>query len=199
MSCVFCAAEWPHILGEDCDGYDPDAYAEPVIESGTDSLLPDSGESGDIVPAPERRPVGRPPKADSDLEDPVKAGRKRAAAAAPINPGMVCEWTRLANAGGGVVPIQGCVGFPATDRHHGPDKSTLNNELGVNLHRICSHCHNRWHVANDPYYGTERPADNSEWVPEVVEWRPHDPHTKMTMAEALAVEASRQQEDRRGK
>jgi len=53
-----------------------------------------------------------------------------AAKAAPIKPGSVCEWAWLLQAGGGVVPIMGCPGRPASDRHHGPDKNTLNNNVG---------------------------------------------------------------------
>lgn len=122
--------------------------------------------------------------------DPISTGRKLAAQAAPIEPGMVCEWAGLKNAGGGVVPIVGCVGRPASDRHHGPDKNTMNNMVGVNLHRICDHCHNTWHALNDPYYG-ERPDQTKPFIPVGHECLPHDPKTKASREEILEAEAKR--------
>ncbi len=122
---------------------------------------------------------GGPTKADEDVTDPKSTGRKRAAVLYPINEGMICEWAQLKAACGGKFPIIGCAGNPATHRHHGPDKNTLNNEQG-NVHRICVHCHNRWHTLNDPVYeeffGTEH-------------WLPHDPDTKATVLEIAANEA----------
>lgn len=103
-------------------------------------------------------------KQGHEMKDVLSTGRKRAAKAAPITEGMVCEWAGLLNAGGGVVPIVGCVANLASDRHHGPDKNVLNNVVDVNLHRICDHCHNHWHQLNDQYYGT-RPADGETFVP----------------------------------
>lgn len=96
--------------------------------------------------------VGRPEKEAGEMADPLSTGRKRAAAALPIAVGDICDWAFLKEAGGGVVPITGCPGYPASDRHHGPDKNTLNNEVGVNLHKVCDFCHNRWHAANDMFY-----------------------------------------------
>lgn len=58
--------------------------------------------------------------------------------------------------GGGEFPIQGCSDGVQLNRHHGPDKNTLNNEPG-NVHRICAHCHNRWHAKNDPDYDPNKP------------------------------------------
>ena len=114
------------------------------------------------------------------MEDVTSTGRKRAAVAAPLDRDAPCEWAYLAKAGGGVVPIVGCLGNnKQTDRHHGPDKSTLNNEVGVNLHRICSMCHNRWHAANDEFYG-ERPPAGEPFVPKDREILPHDPETRAT-------------------
>ena len=98
------------------------------------------------------------------LRDPVSAGRKRAAVMYAISPGQVCEWAWFKNCGGGIEPIIGCTGRPASNIHHGPDKSTLNN-VSDNISVICTFCHNRWHVANDKYYIEPRPADNSEWLP----------------------------------
>lgn len=89
----------------------------------------------------------------ADYADPVSSGRKRAAKDHPIPVGTVCEWAWLAAAGGGVEPIVGCTGRPASDLHHGPDKNTWNNNRGDNLHWVCDWCHNTWHARNDPYYG----------------------------------------------
>jgi hypothetical protein len=111
---------------------------------------------------------GGPAKIDDDVTDPKSTGRKRAAVMYPLEEGMICEWAGLANAGGGGKPIIGCYNNPATNRHHGPDKSTLNNAEG-NVHRICAHCHNRWHASNDPIYivafGTK-------------DWKIHDPESR---------------------
>jgi hypothetical protein len=91
---------------------------------------------------------------------------------------MVCEWASLKEAGGGVFPIIGCPGNNAVNRHHGPDKNTLNNE-STNVHRICSPCHNRWHTRNDPIYeeffGSEK-------------WKTHDPITQASDLEVLEHE-----------
>ena len=132
-------------------------------------------------------------KSLGDYADPISSGRKRAAQVAPIEVGSVCEWAGLKRAGGGVIPIVGCVGRPASDRHHGPDKNTMNNHVGVNLHRICDHCHNTWHALNDPHYG-ERPVHTQPFIPEGelgVDWFEHDAHTKATPEEVLEAETKR--------
>ncbi len=129
-------------------------------------------------------------KSLGDYKDPISSGRKFAAQAAPIEVGLICEWAGLARAGGGVVPIVGCIGRPASDRHHGPDKNTMNNQVGTNLHRICDHCHNTWHALNDPFYG-ERPEHTKPFLPVEGECLPHDPHTKATMEQVLEAEAKR--------
>ena len=128
-------------------------------------------------------------KSLSEYSDPVSTGRKRAKEMYPINAGMVCEWAGLKFAGGGVVPIVGCVGRPASDRHHGPDKNTMNNAPG-NLHRICDHCHNTWHALNDPHYG-ERPEHTKPFLPTDWAWVPHDPATKATTIEIIEAESKR--------
>jgi hypothetical protein len=128
----------------------------------------------------------------ADYKDPVSTGRKRAAEMYPISTGMVCEWAGLAKAGGGVVPIVGCVGRPASDRHHGPDKNTMNN-APTNLHRICDHCHNTWHALNDPHYGP-RPEHTQPFIPEGVvgsDWFLHDAKTVATTAQILEAENKR--------
>lgn len=185
--CIFCFGEIVH----------PDIWCSGKTDSESPEQIGDSStgfrESSTVSAVPDAetvRKVGRPEKDIGEFDDPVSSGRKRAAVIAPIAVGDVCEWAYLRFAGGGTTPIEGCLGNPATDRHHGPDKSTLNNELGVNLHRICSYCHNRWHSANDKTYTEPRPADNGEWLPNG-ECAPHNSTAKMTKAEALMAEMMR--------
>lgn len=132
-------------------------------------------------------------KSLGDFADPISTGRKIAKQLAPIEVGLLCEWQGLARAGGGVVGIVGCIGRPASDRHHGPDKNTMNNQLGVNLHRICDHCHNTWHALNDPHYG-ERPEQTKPFIPQGefgVDWFAHDAVTRATTEQILEAEAKR--------
>ncbi len=84
--------------------------------------------------------IGRPPKDASDMEDVISTGRHRAARALPNIEGTPCHWRGLLYAGGGAVPIIGCLSGDASDRHHGPDKSVINNAVGVNLHALCDTC-----------------------------------------------------------
>lgn len=141
-------------------------------------------------------------KAPEDYADPLSSGRKMAAKAAPIAPGQICEWAWLAKAGGGVVPIIGCPGRPASDRHHGPDKNTLNNNVGTNLHRICDWCHNQWHAKNDPHYGP-RPTNEDGSVDASVPFTPdrdyveHDPVTRAPDEEVYKEDGLRREEARR--
>jgi hypothetical protein len=128
-------------------------------------------------------------KSLSEYSDPVSTGRKRAKEMYPIHAGMVCEWAGLKFAGGGVIPIVGCVGRPASDRHHGPDKNTMNNAPG-NLHRICDHCHNTWHALNDPHYG-ERPEHTKPFLPLSGECAKHDAVSRATTAEIIEAETKR--------
>jgi hypothetical protein len=128
----------------------------------------------------------------SEYKDPLSTGRKRAAAMYPIAPGQVCEWAGLKAAGGGVIPITGCIGRPASDRHHGPDKNTMNN-APANVHRICDHCHNTWHGLNDPHYG-DRPDHTKPFIPKGefgVDWFDHDADTKASQTEILEAETKR--------
>ena len=104
----------------------------------------------------------------------------------PIDPESPCEWRGLKFAGGGVSPIVGCVYGKQTNRHHGPDKSVLNNEQG-NVHRICATCHNRWHAANDEHYG-DRPPAGAPFLPRLEECLPHDPETKASNEEIVESE-----------
>jgi hypothetical protein len=88
---------------------------------------------------------------DETLRDQQSTGRKRAAKEYPLDRNAACEWQGLLFAGGGTYPIVGCLDGKQQARHHGPDKNTLNNELG-NVHRICHQDHNRWHSRNDEGY-----------------------------------------------
>lgn len=137
---------------------------------------------------------GRPVLAPNEITDVTSTGRKRAAMLAPVLEGMLCEWAGLKHAGGGAVPIVGCEGnrlieqkqgdpdrgLKQGDRHHGPDKSTINNAVGTNLHRICVNCHHRWHAANDGSYDPEgRPDTGFPFLPVVPYWN-HDAVTRAT-------------------
>jgi hypothetical protein len=136
-------------------------------------------------------------KSLADYKDPLSTGRKRAAEMYPITAGMVCEWAGLAKAGGGIHPIVGCIGRPASDRHHGPDKNTMNN-APTNLHRICDHCHNTWHALNDPAYG-ERPDHTQPFIPQGElgkDWWLHDKESKASQVEIIESEARRLAEAR---
>lgn len=94
--------------------------------------------------------VGQPIKNPEDVTDPLSTGRKRAALLYPLFEDQPCEWRGKKNVGGGT-PIIGCITGLQEHRHHGPVKNTLRNEPG-NVHRICTHCHNRWHAVNNPIY-----------------------------------------------
>lgn len=169
--CIACAAE----CHEEC--YKP---VQEVVDNLTVTFC--CCPEGEIhVEGKDGR--GRRELSNSDVTDVLSTGRKRAAKAYPLTEGLVCEWRELRSAGGGVVPIIGCVGGFATDRHHGPDKNTLNNEPG-NVHRICSTCHNRWHAANDEYYG-KRPDNGQRFIPQSGSFTQHDGETKATPQEIL--------------
>lgn len=117
-------------------------------------------------------------KEDDEVTDPESTGRKRAAVLFPISKGMACEWRGLKDAGGGVKRIVGCVNGDASNRHHGPDKNTLNNSEG-NVHRICATCHNRWHAANDSLYMGKKT------LPDAL---PHDSESRATPEEQVTNE-----------
>lgn len=134
----------------------------------------------------DKKERGGQTKSRDKIKDLESTGRKRAAEMYPIKVGMKCEWAGLRNAGGGVVSIIGCSGNDATNRHHGPDKNTLNNEIG-NVHRICSTCHNRYHSANDVHYIGERPTGDQPWLP-TGEMIPHDNTTMATPKEIVENE-----------
>ncbi len=95
--------------------------------------------------------MGQPIKSPENIKDPYSTGRKRAAIQYPIFKTNPCEWRGKKNCGGGLQPIIGCISGLQRDAHHGPIKNPLRNEPG-NVHRICKHCHNRWHTVNDSIY-----------------------------------------------
>ncbi len=127
--------------------------------------------------------VGAPVKSAEDVRDPKSTGRKEAAIRFPIIRGPNgerpdCEWQGLKNCGGGLA-IVGCINGKQVDRHHGPDKNTLNNAEG-NVHRICKTCHNRWHAVNDGPYNAEEwmktshspePATSADLIANEAKWR----------------------------
>ena len=119
---------------------------EPEVASLTDLLANGFSEP------PKKLRDSRRKKNDINLKDPQSTGRHRAVAIhGKADPGEACEWLGLANCGGGYFPILGCDSGVQENLHHGPDKNTLNNER-INIHKICSQCHNRWHTMNDPDY-----------------------------------------------
>lgn len=154
-----------------------------------------SAIEADEKPVKRKGEIGRPMLAPGEVTDPLSTGRKRAAMLLPIQTGMVCQWSGLKWAGGGVRPIVGCRGNTMAEvkkhadlpdgidsrgeRHHGPNKAVLDNSVGVNLHGICSECHHRWHELNDPHYEGERREAEFEWLPSKP-YYPHDPFTKAT-------------------
>ena len=144
----------------------------------SECLDPQEQPDGTIIPciirfasAERSRDAGGGALSPKDVTDAKSTGRKRAILVAPILEGMLCEWAGLRQAGGGVIPIVGCagnqlsaeksgnadLGYLPGHLHHGPDKNTLNNAPGTNLHRLCAVCHNRWHAANNEFYSGERP------------------------------------------
>lgn len=116
----------------------PEGHIIPCIQR----YKPAGGEAGGGALAP------------TMVTDAKSTGRKRAVMLAPILEGMLCEWAGLRQAGGGPIPIVGCAGNQLSDKkngdeeqgwlpghlHHGPDKATLNNAVGTNLHRVCAVC-----------------------------------------------------------
>ena len=129
-----------------CQGGEHELCDSPAnLESVADGLFLFTccckGNAGAFVETVgEPRPVGRPQKDGTDMVDVLSTGRHRAEKLLPNIKGAPCHWRGLLYAGGGVVPIVGCLKGTAEARHHGPDKSVLNNSVGVNLHAICTTC-----------------------------------------------------------
>lgn len=124
-----------------------------------------------------RSGIFRSGKRDAVLKDQQSTGRKRAARLYPLDRNADCEWRAQTNCGGGTSPILGCVLGKQEARHHGPDKSTSNNEEG-NVHRICHACHNRWHAANNAEY---------DWNDTTVKKHNPRPQTAKEQEEAMLV------------
>lgn len=155
------------------------------------------------------------------LVDALSTGRKMADRIQKELEGqhLKCEWAGLRNAGGGVEPIVGCIGNPASALHHGPDKNTLNNrrlpgEPDCNLHWICPDCHNRWHAKNDKYYDARpthdivdaKTGETRTVVDASVPFTPvrgisryHDPVTTVPEAELFQIELRRREEAASGR
>lgn len=121
---------------------------------------------------------GQPVKDVSKITDPYSTGRKRAAIQYPLHKTNPCEWRGKKNCGGGE-PIVGCINGLQEHRHHGPVKDPLENKPG-NVHRICTHCHNRWHASNDHIYDEStyknlphdpQPAEEIELVANETYWK----------------------------
>lgn len=175
-----------------------------IGESSTYQPVKQVGKSG-YIPAD----AWAAPQNIGELSDPRSTGRKRAARMFPITPGMVCEWANLKNVGFSPRNIVGCMGNPASDIHHGPDKNTLNNSktsrgigIGENVHLICSWCHNAIHAANNKLYPDyDRVLDQDKpWLPMPdIEWDDRVP-IPATFEELVAEEQRRREdEERRGK
>ena len=162
---------------------DPEDMIVPCIVKFTNGAIPIKADG-----------PGRPVQTPEEIKDPTSTGRKRAAMVAPILTGQICAWAGLKFAGGGPIPIVGCDGHALIerkggapekdlyqgDRHHGPDKNTLNNAVGMNLHSICADCHHRWHALNDEFYDKDgRPSAAFPFTP-VVPYFLHDPVTRST-------------------
>lgn len=177
LACLYCEAEF-HL---ECESFD--VIFETTQDDSFEIRECCCRKSLSVETTGNKR--GGPRKEDDEVTDPKSTGRKRAAVAYPLEDeegnAIECEWSGLRFAGGGISPIIGCVPGvnKATNRHHGPDKNTLNNSSG-NVHRICSWCHNRWHTKNDPLYVEKF---------ETPEWKAHDPETKADVATILGNEA----------
>lgn len=191
--CMFCAVG----MYEEC--LNPEVLVMEGDYAGFEWAIPCIEKFNSIEISGEPKGTGGAGLKDpSQIGDPLSTGRKRAAMLMPIMTGMVCQWSGLKWAGGGVQPIVGCKGstlaeFKKNDdkpegvdsrgeRHHGPDKAVLNNSVGMNLHGICSSCHHRWHELNDGGYADKRPDAHLQWLPSQP-YFPHDPYTKADEAD----------------
>lgn len=179
--CPACAAGFPEECSNPKEIYSVTDLGDPNGEVST-WIIPCAPEFTGLVLVPqkgEKGLVGRPLLDPKDITDVKSTGRKRAAAIMPFLQGQVCMWAGLKHAGGGVVPILGCQGNVIADvkttaearergadevghRHHGPDKNVLNNTPGINLHGVCTPCHNRWHALNDPHYDPDGRPDKAD-------------------------------------
>jgi hypothetical protein len=158
-TCIQCLQGY-HLacLGCECSvctkGIYEETQEEPTSQDTDASLLEDTSQDDTENERPSSIRGGkrtRRLKRDDALKDQQSTGRKRAARLFPLDREAPCEWRGLKNAGGGTSPISGCINGLQQARHHGPDKSTSNNDTG-NVHRVCHRCHNRWHAANNKDY-----------------------------------------------
>jgi hypothetical protein len=155
---------------------------ESATVSPTTSDKPDAPKPNDLQGKWKKR--GAPYKNPEDMINVLATGRARASEVKPINDGDICEWSGLRYAGGSVIPIIGCNNSVAQSVHHGPNKSVLDNRL-ENLHKLCATCHERFHICNDSYYGSDRPANGESWLP-VSDYQ-LVPHNSTTLATSEAV------------
>lgn len=165
MVCISCLRGFHSECGDPC------CCSESQSNILVTEEVDEDEDSGDDERNVQRKVINRG-KRDATLKDQQSTGRKRAAKLFPLDFSAPCEWQGLRFAGGGEVPIVGCYNNTQQARHHGPDKNTLNNDVG-NVHRICHRCHNVWHAANDEGYiwnGVHKP---------------HDPNTKATLHEIV--------------
>lgn len=195
MTCINCLQGfYKSCLGGSCQGLNntgsPPNGSEPKeIKKGGDSSEDSStdreGETEEDTRPSARRGSrtaqgvqgsvprrARSHKRDDALKDQQSTGRKRAAVKYPLDREAPCEWQGLKNCGGGINPINGCIDGKQQARHHGPDKSVVNNDEG-NVHRICHRCHNRWHAANNKSYdwnSTTVHAHQPQEMSEVERW-----------------------------
>lgn len=141
-------------------------------------------------------------KGKEDLKDPYSTGRKRAAKVYPLHPSESCEWQGLQNCGGGARPIVGCIDGKQVARHHGPIKDPTQNQRG-NVHRICTKCHNRWHLLNDLIYNAEEnrllPHDPVPAPPELLytneaDWKNGVFNKKYDLAHGATLKKLREEE-----
>jgi hypothetical protein len=156
-SCFSCLrglhATCRHTDNNPCSCY---GFNHETISDGVGSDEGDNESSGPHTSGTDSTKRFRRTKPDAALKDQQSTGRKRAAGLYPLNRDADCEWRFGLSCGGGESPIQGCIDGKQLARHHGPEKNTLNNDPG-NVHRICHHCHNRWHAANDKDYDPNKP------------------------------------------
>lgn len=152
MICLACT----RALHDECE-YEPCCCTvSKTTEDRQKALISEAVDAWGITTEQEEsetpNPVGRPRKPDDEIG--TSAGRKRAAEEYPLYTEQPCEWRWLANCGGGKHPVVGCLDGKQVNRHHGPVKNTSNNSQ-LNVHRICSPCHNTWHAKNDEDYDEE--------------------------------------------
>jgi hypothetical protein len=163
MKCIPCLQGMPDLCmtGGNCDSGNESAQSET---SNANELSSVRMSDGVYTEEDYERKPPRIRKRSATLKDPLSTGRKEAARLYPLYEDRDCEWAYSEKAGGGKHPIKGCAvrfGVPnkQVNRHHGPDKDTMNNDEG-NVHRICSHCHNKWHAANDDDYDPDNVKDD---------------------------------------